>query len=134
MIFTPDLCDAILDGRKTRTTRLMTVDTPEEAAAAGRMLAHYPCRYEVGRDYAIQPARNKKAVGRLRVLSVLGLASIFAIEAGNEDRYHRHLADYHAKLEGVEDWDAFVTKWRELYGTTKDDAPVWVIDFALVED
>ena len=130
MIFTPDMCDAILEERKTRTTRLIDLDTPEAAAAAGRTLVAFPCRYEVGSDYAIQPARNKKAVGRLRVLDVNGYANIFSI-ADDSVRGTR-LADDHARLEGFERWDEFLHKWRELYGETKDDAPVWVIDFELV--
>jgi hypothetical protein len=52
MIFQYTL-DQVLDGRKTQTRRLVT---------AGR-----PSRWRVGRTYAVQPGRTKKAVARIEV-------------------------------------------------------------------
>ena len=122
MIFSPDMVDAILDGRKTRTTRPATLDPTGNGIIGTDERAWYPCRYEVGRDYAVQPGRTKKAVARMRVVRVTGYSSF------------RALPDQptHAALEGFTSPAAFADRWHELYGTMKDDDPVWVIDFELV--
>lgn len=51
MIFGPKMLPKVLDGTKTQTRRRSS-------------------RYRAGHDYAIQPGRGKRAVGRLRVLAV----------------------------------------------------------------
>ena len=120
MIFAPDLCEKILAGEKTVTRRRVKYDDQ------GRAL---PCRYKVGKVYAIQPGRGKKAVGRMRVT----LVSPYPGEPLGR------LSDLQAALEGFQfilgDGDpvAFEDYWRRLYGSYNPRTMVWRIEFELVE-
>lgn len=66
MIFKQEMIDKILAGEKTVTRR------PVKYSESGKLL---PCKYKVGRTYAIQPVieegpgkgRGGKAVGRIRI-------------------------------------------------------------------
>lgn len=123
MIFKPEMVEKILAGEKTVTRRpaktqmghLATTDTRPEARAA--------CRYEVGKDYAVQPGRGKKAAARIRVVRVhrepLGPVSktLYASEV------HR---------EGFSTWWDFSEYWEGLYGAWVPDQLVDRIEFELV--
>jgi len=123
MQYSPDSTKAILDGRKTRTTRPQTLDGHCE---------RLPCRYKVGRTYAVCPGRQKKAVARILVTKVRDAGSAWQAPLleglGNEDQY--------GIAEGFEDVEGFWRRWRELYATnrTKCHGPVHVIDFELVKE
>lgn len=67
MIFRPEVAQAILDGHKTVMRRRRTGSNP--TGKPGGWLDE-PCRYKVGRTYAIQPGPGKKAIGRIRVTGV----------------------------------------------------------------
>ena len=111
MIFSPELAQAVLGGGKTVTRR------PVKFVFGDCDLS---CRYEVGRDYAIQPGRGKKGIGRLRVLDV------------EMQPLSDALTDF--KAEGFFTADAFKAYWSKLYGGFDGDLAVWRIEFELEPD
>ena len=113
MIFSTDMIDAILAGRKTRTTR------PKRPGAFGWAL----CRYVVGRTYAVCPGGGKPGVARIRVIAVTEWDHVADIKPQEE----------HAQREGFATWQDFMARWTHLYGHSPErfHRPVWVIDFEL---
>lgn len=97
MIFKRELIEKILAGEKTVTRRPVRYGNPT------RPLSPYPCRYKVGRTYAIQPGRGKKAVGRIRILSV-ELQPLSRISGRGE-----------AQREGFAHAVDFLSYWAQLY-------------------
>lgn len=126
MIFKPELVEKILTGRKTVTRRPVkttangvgkaTVQTPLNLLA--------PCRYEPGKDYALQPGRGKKAVARIRVLSVRRQRLGIGFDGGFEE----------ARREGFSSWNAFADYWIALYDSYDSEQLVDRIEFELVRD
>ena len=57
MIFKPELAEKVLAGEKTETRRVVKDGEVE-------------CRYVPGRDYAVQPGRGKRAIGRIYITDV----------------------------------------------------------------
>ena len=110
MIFKPELIEKILAGEKTVTRRPVKYDP------AGEPL---PCRYEPGRDYALQPGRGKKAVGRIRVLDVR-----------REPLAEVDTAD--ARREGFYGGPEFAAYWSKLYGSYDPTELVDRIEFELL--
>lgn len=114
MLFKPELCQAILDGRKTETRRL--VKYGDGKLNLGEQLwfmqgvgsnigsifqdgrnrtptvvtrwqySPYRIKWQVGRTYAIQPGRGKRAVGRFLLTGIHGecLQDITGQDAVNE--------------------------------------------------
>jgi len=128
MLFSSDMIEAILDGRKTRTTRPVTrysVPLPYEYEQAGHPKEYdwAECRYKDGHTYAVQPGRGKKAVAYIRVLYVVPYASAAAADTADPE---------HARLEGFDSRKEFLDKWDSLYQDHRRNGPVWVIDFQLV--
>ncbi|MCR4340745.1 MAG: hypothetical protein NUW01_12760 [Gemmatimonadaceae bacterium] len=126
------MIDAILAGRKTRTTRPQTrivIPQPPEYRGTSRDYWDCDCMYKVGHEYAVSPGRGKKAVTRIRVTAVTfyqhGVTQI--PEDARED---------HARREGFASWLAFRQVWYELYrrDILRQDGPVYVIDFELVKE
>lgn len=118
MIFAHTL-EKVLNGTKTQTRRLvkageqLTADGVCIRTARGRRL------YQVGKTYAVQPARGKRAVARIRVTR-LRCEDVGDISA----------EDAHA--EGFASPCAFLEAWRAIHGTKADlSARVWVICFQL---
>lgn len=107
MLFSPDLCEKILEGAKTVTRRPCQPDVA--------------CRYIAGRSYAVQPGRGKKAVARIAVTSV-----------SRERLCDMHLED--VILEGFGSHDEFANKWATLYGKSNWLDLVWRIEFVLVTE
>ena len=76
MLFKPELAEAILRGEKTESRRLKRAGdklvhsawgvehAPAVVTAEGRM------RWIVGKTYAIQPGRGKKAIGRFLLVAL----------------------------------------------------------------
>jgi hypothetical protein len=57
MIFKPERAEKVLAGEKTETRRVVKDGEVE-------------CRYVPGRDYAVQPGRGKRAIGRIYITDV----------------------------------------------------------------
>jgi len=114
VIFSPDLCELILSGAKTVTRRPVKVDSYDT------LQFPLPCRYVVGRTYAVQPGRGKKAVGRIRVVSV-DREPLTLVRHGNE-----------WAREGFASVNDFYRRWTDLYGLVPAMQPVWRIEFELV--
>ena len=128
MQFSPDMIDAILEGRKTRTTRPMTrysIPLPPDYVHASEEYSWAECRYKIGHDYAVCPGRGKLQVARIRVLSVEPWGSVDHIDSADPD---------HARKEGFDSRKGFLDKWRLLYSDHRREGPVWVLDFELVKD
>lgn len=105
VIFAPDLAQAIVEGRKTQTRRPATYPGP--------------CRYQLGRTYAVQPGRGKPGIARIRILNAFVEPLGMITHAG-------------AIAEGFPTPAAFVARWVELYGVFDQHLPVWVIRFEMV--
>lgn len=115
MIFKPEMVEKILGGEKTVTRRPVKFDAVTSA--------WLPCRYEVGKDYAVQPGRGKKAVGRIRVLSVVRRRiELFTLSSRVRE----------AQREGFKDWWAFKRYWTALYGSWDAAQLVDRIEFELL--
>lgn len=114
MLFKPELAQAILGGRKTVIRRLRKGETVD-----GRWVDE-PCRYKKGKDYAVQPGRGKKAIGRIRVVSVIAEAL-------------HQLDDEEIRLEGFDSRRDFEEAWKRITGQSSYLDPVWRIEFELVD-
>lgn len=125
MQFTDDMTEAILEGRKTCTTRpaprMIPANHPDEWTAADE------CRYKVGHDYAVCPGRGKHQVCRILILHVACWPD-YTLPPASE-RYR----EGHARREGFTSAEEWRVRWRELYAKdrTRREGPVWVIDFEL---
>ena len=107
MIFKPELVEKILEGSKTETRRVMKPGETE-------------CRYEPARDYALQPGRGRRAVGRIAIIEV------------RRERLGE-ITHEGALREGFPTVRAFLDYWRRLHGGVDPEQEVWVIRFELVE-
>jgi hypothetical protein len=105
VIFRPELAAKVAAGKKTQTRR----------RTKGR-----PCRYVVGREYAVQPGRGQRAIARVLVTEVrtVSVGAICRLDA---------------VAEGFADDEAFLAYWRGLYGEAVDTRElVYAITFRLV--
>lgn len=116
MIFAPDLAEKVLAGRKTVTRRPRTGSNPSGLPGGW---VDIPCRYKPGHTYAVQPGRGKKAIGRIRVLSV-------------RPEWMTDLTEDEIRREGFASQDEFVAKWLAIYGRGSWLDIVWRIEFELV--
>lgn len=125
----------VLDGKKTQTRRIVKPGEELVGFAPGMPRISYSVikgnhvKWKIGRTYAVQPGRGKKAVGRIRITDIrqerLRNISHDDIEAEGipHDLYdyaHEHRA-------------AFWQLWDSIYaepGTRWGDNPVvWVLEF-----
>lgn len=113
VIFSPDLAAKVVAGHKTVTRRPRTGSNPSEKAGGW---IDDPCRYKAGKTYAVQPGRGKKAIGRIRILSV-------------RPETMTDLDDDEARLEGFANTREFVAKWLGIYGKGSWLDIVWRIEF-----
>lgn len=109
MIFRPELAELIRNRRKTQTRRIRKPGVL--------------CRYEPGKDYAVQPGRGQKAIDRILVLTV-------------EQQTLGDVTHQEAFAEGFKDVEGFRDYWRALHKIpdgepTPWDTPVWAITFEL---
>ena len=96
----------VLAGRKTQTRRVVK--------------AGQPCRWVVGKTYAVQPARTQRAVGRIRITDV------------RRERLG-DITPSDARAEGFDTIDEFVQTWTRLHGRFDPEVIVWVVTFEPVE-
>jgi hypothetical protein len=75
--------------------------------------------YEVGKSYAVQPNRGKKAVARI-VIKAIRREPVRAID------------EQDARAEGFTTREEFLTAWRTIHGSKSNlNRIVWVIEFEL---
>ena len=131
MLFKPYLAEAILQGKKTQTRRLPTTNGAVLYDNDNTIIAVYQngrLRWKVGRTYAIQPGRGKKAIGRLHLLGIRQepLQAINWRDARNEG-----LADANPTK-------AFVSLWNDINPTPgtcwQDNPEVFVLTFELITE
>lgn len=111
MNFQPELAQAVLEGRKTVTRRLVSTNPRSPWSREA-------CALKVGKTYAVCPGRGKHAVCRVEIRDVrrqpLG-----------------HLNRYEAQAEGFENADEFEDAWRAINGGYDPSALVWRVAFRL---
>lgn len=105
MIFQHTL-NKVLSGEKWQTRRLAKPNSQP---------------YTVGNLYAVQPARGKPAVARIRITGIR-LERVTSITI--ED----------AIAEGFESCEEFLNAWVEIHGKSALNKMVWVLEFVLVEE
>lgn len=149
MIFKPELCQAIVDGRKTQTRRLARGwrdwwgYDENGAICCVRLGGHNRMTWRVGNTYAIQPRRDRKAIGYFSITAIhrerlqdITPAGILAEGIDNlnsiiaRPRPVINLASVgQLRHEFVALWNSINTK----KGTRWTDNPeVWVLTFELV--
>ena len=120
MIFKPEMVEKILAGEKTVTRRPVKFKSELPPGAPGPVRVEQPCRYEVGKTYAVQPGRGQKGVGRIRVLAVR-----------RKPLGHYMLTDETLR-EGFQSFTRFRAYWERLYGSYDPTQLVDRIEFELV--
>lgn len=116
--------ELVLSGRKTQTRRIVTPKDSAERGDDGAITAvkiNGRDKYRVGKTYAVQPARGKPAVARIRMLVI-------------ERRKASEATTADARAEGVATREAFFEMWCSVHGADKMDAEVWVLTFELVNE
>jgi hypothetical protein len=102
--------DRVLDGSKVATSRIVKPgDGIITDFASGRIdiVTSKTNRYvyELGKDYAVQPGRGQKAVGRIRITGI--------------ERYDvRSISWSQLKAEGFKDFSAFIAVWSAMHDPT----------------
>lgn len=78
--------------------------------------------YEVGKIYAVQPGRAKKAVAHIKLIGI-------------REEIVGDISEADAIAEGFESRAAFFEAWRAIHGAKADlQAWVWVLEFELCKD
>lgn len=116
--------DKVLNQKKTSTTRpvnpgdvLKLVDGIECVIAVdGRI------RWAVGRTYSVQPGRCERAVGRIRVIGLIGIP---------DPLFMANISREYLRDEGYQSYPDFSAIWRKMHGDKP--TPSWVIGFELVK-
>ncbi len=128
--------EAVLAGKKTQTHRLTQPEDVGVQAADGsfaEVRRGGRVHYAVGREYAVQPGRRARQVGRIKLWRierqhVQDITLQQAIEEGVWSEERSAQGDYRA---------AFAAMWNQIHskaGTRWEDNPaVWVLHFELVQ-
>lgn len=97
--------EKVLDGSKVATSRIVKPGDMANALTTGEIFAVTAGSrlvYALGKDYAVQPGRGKKAVGRVRITGI--------------DRYDvRTITGAQARAEGFRDKYQFLLLWCEMH-------------------
>ncbi|MFN8450600.1 MAG: ASCH domain-containing protein [Anaerolineae bacterium] len=115
--------DLVLSGAKTQTRRVVAREDTAEHGDDGAITAVKTSgrdKYRIGKTYAVQPARGKPAVARIRLLRI-------------ERKRASEMSASEARAEGVASRAAFLDMWSSIHGADKLDADVWVLTFELVK-
>lgn len=115
MIFRPESVERILTGSKTVTRRV----------------AKGPCRYAVGKDYAVQPGRSESAVARIFITSVR-LEMLGKVEAAGELAREGFGPGNEPSLLTAR--RKFVKVWEQLHGHYDPGEKVYRIEFEVVSN
>jgi len=146
MLFKPELCQAILEGRKTQTRRLARGwrdwwgYNENGDICCVRLGGHSRMTWQVGNTYAIQPGRGKKAIGRTPPLVKVRRERLQDISCGG----YMYRSDVQQegcpfvndpKQMGLDEIGWFIGLWDSIHtekGTRWQDNPeVWVLEFSL---
>ena len=143
MIFKSELCDKVLSGEKTQTRRLKRENeyfthgfARQPDSVTRRSETTLDARkWVVGRTYAVQPGRGKKAVGRIKLLAIREEP---LQDISDDDCYEEGIDPYiiaveHATFGAIGPRDEFKTLWDNINkkpGTRWADNPgVWALTF-----
>ena len=144
MIFKDELCTKVLAGKKTQTRRVKKETEYFVGGASGsydRIMVKNqhpskmnPIKWMVGRTYAVQPGRGKKAVGRFKLLAIREerLREITADDARAEgvpipeSEYSLGSPDNYALFRFAHLWDSINKKPGTRWG---DNPVVWALTF-----
>jgi len=109
--------DKIVQGEKWQTRRLVKQDEKFDKECQRVMRMGKRIVYEVGKSYAVQPNRGKKAIARILLTKI----RCDPVEAISE-------AD--AVAEGFSSRKAFIQTWYSIHGKTANLGQlVWVLEF-----
>lgn len=120
MNFRPELAEAVMEGRKDVTRRLVSENPNSPWAASG-------CKLVVGRSYAVCPGRGKHAIGRVVVRDVsLELLGVLSDEEAIREGFPHRIA-FEAAWESINgSYDPQTWVWRvEFTAIHPDDVPLW---------
>ena len=118
MIFAHTL-DKVICGEKSQTRRLVKSGESLDSTGNRVTLRNNRTLYEIGKTYAVQPNRGKKAVARIRLTAVR--REPVAV-----------ISEKDARAEGFTSSEEFLTTWRSIHGQSADlQQEVWVLEFEL---
>jgi hypothetical protein len=93
---------------------------PDPAADSPQKVRVILKKWEVGRTYALQPGRGKRAVGRITITAIRYCARASDISVSD------------ARAEGFATADEFQAVYERLNGAKALDRPCWTLTFAVV--
>lgn len=143
MIFTPEHIEMILAGKKTQTRRVCKskdghaseVQEGDSAFSITKVWASGKLKWQVGKTYAIQPGRNAKGVGLIKLTSI-GVDWLQCISDADSEREGYPVAP-RTGVSVYEGLNEFITIWNALNtrkGTRWEDNPlVWILTFELLK-
>lgn len=114
----------VLAGQKTQTRRLArdsdrlwTVQI-DDGLSEKVLKRGNRTKWRTGRSYAVQPARGKKSVARIRLLDI---------------RYQHlgYVSEEDARAEGFANLTEFSQAWTTIHGHFEPQQAVWVLEFRL---
>jgi hypothetical protein len=118
MIFSHTL-QQVIRGEKQQTRRLVKSNEIFDVEQQAIVKANTRTMYKVGKSYAVQPNRGKKAVARIMITDI-------------RREPVRAISDADAIHEGFQSRDAFLETWHAIHGENADiNDEVWVIEFEL---
>ena len=104
---------AVLDGRKTQTRRVVKDGEYRKRGWVYTPAGHL--KWRVGKTYAVQPARTRKAIARIEIAGI------------RRERAYA-ISDADAIAEGFASRSEFLALWEQMHG---GDCDVWVLEFRL---
>lgn len=106
MNFRHELADAVIEGRKTVTRRLVS-DNPRSPWFRER------CGYRVGQEFAVCPGRGKFQIGRAVVVSVERMALGRLTTASAREEGFTSVAEFEAAFAAINgSYDPHAVVWR----------------------
>lgn len=108
----------VISGQKSQTRRIIKYG---ETFDGERIVKNGRCMYQVGKTYAVQPNRGKKAIARIR-LKQLRRETV------------QDITTHDAHAEGFDSVDSFLETWQRIHGKkTNLNREVWVFEFELLQ-
>lgn len=139
MQFTPENCELILAGKKTTTRRVIKSDQYADAVGGMVFGVRRDGKYvwEMGKDYAVQPGRGKRAVARIKILEIRRerLRDCTADDCRAEGlEPDESLSPFMQNVDLLDRWEALWNSLHDVPGERMRDNPmVWVLRFEVVK-